>query len=542
VIDWIFYIVAIIPILGYLELHYKFPFFSFSRYFIKEPEIFADAPHRINPGSPLPISILVKDAHRFPITLKKINIKIQSQLSEVLNEEIFINNEIYSKWWEKIIEFEIHPNLATGLINIWVAIHYDVRGHSRSIITHNVRTSSPYLLTTYLDNEDLPATDRYWYGDLHFHSNYTEDFVEFGASLKSTQTAAKAIGLDFVAITDHSYDLDDQPDSWILSDPQQTKWKQSRIEINTLNENGNDVFLIPGEEVTVSNTKGNNVHLLVLNQAEFIPGSGDGAERFLRTTTEYTVQEALNILDADALAIAAHPYNNVPFLQKLLLKRSNWTMQDASQIKLAGLQILNGTNLSDLQRGIKNWITQLLEGSKIYIYAGNDAHGNFNRYHQISIPMISTHHNFDQILGQCRTAVLKSNNKSINTIINQLRAGKCVITTGPVMVIECSADNYSYTLGDTINHSNINITIDCISSKFNGILNKLIVYFGALGQSIETIIYSKNWGKTTYISQEIIKDLHLHKVGYIRCELVTSIGRFCYSNPIWVKPPTLSES
>lgn len=541
-IDWIFYIITIIPILGYLELHYKFPFLSFNRYFIKEPEIFADAPHRINPGSLLPISILVKDAHRFPINLKKINIKIQSQLTEVINEEILINCKIRSKWWEKIIEYEIHPDLATGSVNIWVTIHYEVRGHSRSIITHNVRTSSPYLLTTYLDGEILPAADRYWYGDLHVHSNYTEDFVEFGASLKSTQTAAKAIGLDFVAITDHSYDLDDRPDSWIFSDPQLNKWNQSRIGINELNEDGNDVILIPGEEVTVSNTKGKNVHLLVLNQAEFIPGSGDGAERFLRTKTEHTIQEVLNILDVEALAIAAHPYNNVPFFQKLLLKRNNWTMQDARQIKLAGLQLLNGTNLPDLQRGIKKWITHLLEGDRIYIYAGNDAHGNFNRFHQISIPMLSTHHYFDQILGQCRTAVIKSNDKSIDNIIKQLRAGKCVISNGPVMVIECSINDYSYTLGDTINHSNINITIDCISSKFNGILNNLIVYYGALGESVEIMIFSKNWEKSMYKSQEIIKDLHLDKAGYIRCKLVTSTGRFCYSNPIWVEPLTSSES
>jgi hypothetical protein len=539
VIDWTFYIISIIPILGYLELHYKFPFFSFSRYFTKEPEIVADVPHRIKPGSPVPVSILVKDAHLFPITLKIINIKIKSQLNEVLNKEVRINDEINSKWWEKIIEFKIHPDLAIGSVNLWVTIHYDVRDQSRSIITHNVPTSSPYLLSTYLDYEDLPASDSYWFGDLHIHSNYTEDFVEFGASLKSTQKAAKAIGLDFVAITDHSYDLDDQTDSWKTSDPHLNKWKQSRVEIDTLNENDNDLLLIPGEEVTVSNIKGQNVHLLVLNQGEFIPGSGDGAERFLRTRTEHTIQEALNLLDEEALAIASHPYNHVPFLQKLLLKRNNWTIKDVRQNKLAGLQILNGTNLSELQRGIKNWTTHLLEGDKIYIYAGNDAHGNFNRFHQIKIPMLSTHYNFDQILGQCRTAVLKSNDKSIKNIIHQLRTGKCVISNGPMMTIKCTTNHYSYTLGDIINHSNINITIDCISSKNNGILDNLTVYYGALERSAETIVFSKSWDKTVYKSQEIIEDLPINDVGYIRCELVTSIDRFCYSNPIWVEPAAL---
>jgi len=51
-----------LPLFLYAETHYRFPYF-FSLLRKNEPEIIADAPHRIEPGSPLPILILIKDAH-----------------------------------------------------------------------------------------------------------------------------------------------------------------------------------------------------------------------------------------------------------------------------------------------------------------------------------------------------------------------------------------------------------------------------------------------------------------------------------------------
>ena len=59
----------IIPIIFmYAELHYK-PKWLWSNYNINEPEILVDTPIRIEPGNDLPIMILIKDAHKYPITL-----------------------------------------------------------------------------------------------------------------------------------------------------------------------------------------------------------------------------------------------------------------------------------------------------------------------------------------------------------------------------------------------------------------------------------------------------------------------------------------
>ncbi len=66
----------LLPLILYAETHYKFKGI-YSRLFQTEPEIVADAPFRVEPGRPIPILVLVKDAHRFPIEIQKILIEIK---------------------------------------------------------------------------------------------------------------------------------------------------------------------------------------------------------------------------------------------------------------------------------------------------------------------------------------------------------------------------------------------------------------------------------------------------------------------------------
>jgi len=61
----------------YTEMHYRWRPLP-SRYFRKEPEILADAPRRVEPGRPLPLLLLVKDAHRYPITLERVTIEVET--------------------------------------------------------------------------------------------------------------------------------------------------------------------------------------------------------------------------------------------------------------------------------------------------------------------------------------------------------------------------------------------------------------------------------------------------------------------------------
>ncbi|MCH6560272.1 hypothetical protein IH799_07965, partial [candidate division KSB1 bacterium] len=55
----------------YAETHYSFKGI-YSRLKKMEPEIIADVPHRIKRGHPIPVLLLIKDAHQYPIELNSI--------------------------------------------------------------------------------------------------------------------------------------------------------------------------------------------------------------------------------------------------------------------------------------------------------------------------------------------------------------------------------------------------------------------------------------------------------------------------------------
>ncbi|NQT96446.1 MAG: CehA/McbA family metallohydrolase [Candidatus Marinimicrobia bacterium] len=514
-------------VFGYLEMHYRFRFFPFSRYFKREPEILADAPHRLVPGRKLPLTILVKDAHRFPITLRKIGFTLIDDRDQQRIGEKNYSQVLSSAWFEDIVEIDTGD--LSGQIRIMVDFLYEIDGRVKTARNHNVSTSPAFPLVTRLADDPLPGSDDYFWGDLHYHSAYTEDFVEYGAPLKATKATAAALGLDFVAITDHSYDLDDKLGSWSENDPDLRKWHQSRREIAEINTSPGPV-LLPAEEVTVRNTKGKNVHFLIFNHPDFIPGSGDSAEQWLHTRSEHSITEVLSILDKNALAIAAHPFMISPFLQTLLLNRGRWESADLQLPGLTGLQVINGYLNPDM---IDSWVTILLTGKRCFIYAGNDAHGNFNHFHQIRIPMLTTHYRRDQILGQWRTGVLRNSEPQLENILSQLTLGRCIVTNGPAVTQTAQSADHEFQTGDNLSAKKFELALECHSSPEFGALKQVMIYQGIIGTESEKIIHTKTWTEELYLDKLILTNQPAPKSGYIRTELTTTTGRICLTNPIW---------
>ena len=131
-------------------------------------------------------------------------------------------------------------------------------------------------LRVYLSCDDLPDSRRVLYGDLHYHSSYTENVVEFGAPIAATAKMARAMGLSFFAVTDHSFDLDNDPADPGRKDPDLRKWRSFLEECASVD--GGDVTILPGIEVSAGSAKGRNLHLLILNPGRFHHGRGDSDE------------------------------------------------------------------------------------------------------------------------------------------------------------------------------------------------------------------------------------------------------------------------
>ncbi|MFQ6614772.1 MAG: hypothetical protein ACE5D1_08010 [Fidelibacterota bacterium] len=516
------------PLLGYLELHHRFRFFPFSRYYRRLPEIYADAPFRVGPGRPIPVTVLVKDAHRFPVRLEAVVITVNSGATRI-RETFEIHREINCPWFETT--FPVEPPERGVSLRISVEITVQRGNRSFVIRNHNVPTTAPCDLTVVADKDVLPGSDLFWWGDLHYHSSYTEDFVEFGASLPASKTAVEALELDFLASTDHSYDLDDQPGSWTRTDPELKRWRQSRDEIAKLNVTG-PPCLIPGEEVSVRNSGGKNVHALVYALKRFIPGSGDGAERPLHNRSEHSIQEMTSDLTGDELVIAAHPLVQTSKLEQILLNRGHWDWADGDHPGLHGFQILNGRFDEAFREGLAFWVRGLLAGKKQYIYAGNDAHGNFNAYHQISLPMWSTRMHRHQILGQCRTGVLKSAGLSLDVLLHQLKQGRAIITDGPSIMMEIEGENVTAPLGGILREDGMRIKLESESSRAWGELTALQLIHGRIGKN-EIVLTDRllsGYGDTTVWDS----GGSLNK-GYYRAKVVTDKNRQAYTNPIWIE-------
>ncbi len=356
--------------------------------------------------------------------------------------------------------------------------------------------------------------------------------MEFGAALDVTVETIKALGLDFLTVTDHSYDLDDMYGSWKENDPTLQKWKDSRDEIDQLNSSS-PIKLVPGEEVTVSNGNHRNVHLLVYNEQQYIPGSGDGAEKWSKTRTEHSITEVSNMVTGKALVIAAHPFVPYSKLEQWLINRGKWEYKDVLDNPIHGLQILNGCFDEAFETGFSHWVKLLLSGRKIFIFAGNDAHGNFNRFHQIKIPMLSTWIHREQILGQCRTGIIRHENPSVESIIDHLKAGKCIITDGPSISLDISNDEKKVSMGDTIHATSCVIEIYTSSSVMFGQLSHVKLIHGLINSKREKIILDEH---ITGESWKKILTLDITFSGYFRAEIATNSGKRAYTNPIWVSP------
>ncbi|MBN2365265.1 MAG: hypothetical protein EH225_04495, partial [Calditrichaeota bacterium] len=412
-LDWeiLFFILFILPVFGYAEIHYRFSGFP-SLLHKKEPEILFDLPHRILWGQPVPLFLMLKDSHLYPVKLFQAEIEISPVHRRTTKQfKEFLNQDINQKFYRRTIPLSSELFPEPGIYEITAKLNYqNSLRQQKELIQDNYAAipHPPFIIR--VSKDPLPCDSNWHWGDLHVHTLYTRDQVEFGASLEDTVIAAQACGLDFLAVTDHSYDLDDETDDYLQNDIHLAKWKKLWEEVADLQKKYPDFVLIAGEEVSAGNQRDQNVHCLILNDPEFYPGSGDSAEKLLHRKPELSVEQLLSKRSENSIAIAAHPREKPPLSQKIMLNRGIWSRKDLENSRLNAIQIANDLHDSWFEETRNFWIQLLLSGRKIGIIAGNDSHGNFNCFRQISIPFLKMTYSRNHLLGQARTAVFAPSN------------------------------------------------------------------------------------------------------------------------------------
>jgi len=527
-----------LPLFLYAEIHYRLRPLP-NRLFMREPEILFDAPTRIDPGHSLPIMLLIKDAHRFPAELSELTLRVVRDGQTIVHHQEKLAHFVDAPLWHAIYEIPLPPGTAGGL-QIHTSLRVHINGRSRTVVTDNYRRTRHAPLRVFADPDPLPGSEWYDFGELHFHSHLTDDQVEFGAPIAAAARLAGAQGFSFLAVTDHSYDLDDRVDNYLQNDANLPKWEELHRIVNMLNSQNDSFVVIPGEELSVGNGHGRNVHLLILNHDRFWTGTGDSAEKWLKNKPQHRIPEVLAELPDQALALAAHPMIRPQALERWIFNRDRWLAADLDHPRLDGFQVWNGLEDGAFTDGLAAWRDRLLAGGSAVLTAGNDAHGNFNYCRQIHVPFWSMRELDYKAFGRVRTGVVRGEgclNKA--GILATLKSGAAMISNGPAARLRLvDVDGRLYGLGETCSNAVASAQIDAASSRQYGGLDFIHLFIGDREDKKEIRRTFFMHPADSYHQTLSLNGLPLPRRGYVRLQVVSQKGVKKYSgytNPVFIE-------
>ncbi len=398
-------------------------------------------------------------------------------------------------------------------------------GKTASWITHNFPGLEAQPLVTARLKEALPYPLGWQAGEMHCHSEYSSDPVEFGAPLELLQQAADVAGLDFVLCTDHSYDFYYRRDRYLEPCEARENFGDYRLRASALNQAHPEFpILIPGEEVSCGNSRGENVHLLVFGHEEFLPGLGDGGRRGFNNRPDLALPEVLERLQGTP-CFAAHPKAKIGWLERKIFRRGQWHDEDASPqplrsgtaASIQGLQFWNGNLGSDYRTGKEFWIRRLLAGQRLLPIAANDAHGDFNRNIGVKFPMLSLYQGRNHVFGKVRTVVPCASNRP-EALRQSFGGARCLCTDGPFVEIQTTDRG---------------VHIQAKSTDDFGTLQSVVLYSGQSGDREERL--ARTWTLATGSMEFDEKyDGPLPSRGYMRAEAATRQGRRALTSAIFV--------
>ena len=430
--------------LRYAETHFKFKL-PWSLLYRPWPEIFTDAPFQIVPGVAPVLWIGVRDGDRFPVTIESVELTIRNVDdgtesaqgdTKTCAQEVrtFDRLNLAAENGFDFFPVEI-GNLAPGRYEITPKVTVARNGKKKVFRRWNFPRLKPAPLKIQVLAEELPKAPGFAVGEMHCHTRYSADHVEYGASPAVMQQAAKSIGLDFVNFTDHAYDFAFLQEDYTREAPSApARFQELKQEIADLPPSP---LLVASEEVSAGNSKGENVHMTVLGPEGYLPGLGDCGRYWLSNRPTLPIAKLLEM--AGAPCFAAHPLQQMGMLEKFIFRRGVWKNADLhlsdSKNPIRGIQFWNGIRDEGFKLGRAWWIEELGKGNYLLPIGGNDAHGDLNDTTFVELPLFSLGHNRHHVFGRVRTAVLVAagNVPSLESLRQAFAGDNCYITDGPAL-------------------------------------------------------------------------------------------------------------
>jgi hypothetical protein len=523
--------------LRYAETHFKFKL-PWSLLYKPWPEIIFDAPFQFVPGVEPYLWIVVRDADRFPTTIKNAEIVLkrdaqsrEAQFQDAPQPDIVIRKDLNIEVREqmKFIPLVL-GKIPAGAYEAHCKLTVEREGKLQTFERWNLPRLKPVPLRFKILNEMPPIAPGYAAGEMHCHTHYSADHVEYGATPEVLQLAAKAVGLDFVNCTDHAYDFAfTQEDYTKEADSPVPRFQKLREEIASLpvkDENGNDMpLMLAGEEVSVGNSKGENVHMTVLAPEGYLPGLGDCGRYWLENRPTRSIKQILNMTEAHCFA--AHPFQQMGMLEKFVFRRGYWKPEDLQQKNkhsIRGLQFWNGIRDEGFKLGREFWINELGKGNYLLPIGGNDAHGDLNSMTAVDLPLISLKHTRAHTFGNVRTVIKldESGAKqkpplSLAAINAAFAADNCYITDGPALWWERDHNG---------------ITFHARSNKETGRGFRYVRIYGRRIQSNGKLAPEEEVMIGSQVATPDHADISVATLGfaYVRAECETATGKFALTS------------
>lgn len=506
------------PIMLYPETHFRFGRISPSLLFKREPEVLFDAPARCSMGCSLPLFLLLNDIDQYPATIESVEVAItQGKKHKHFRFESLKDFQTHHPTSEKTSAYEISLDVSSfkeGRIAIAPLVHLKLKQQNRisSILTDNLRTASHQPLTTFLSGEAYPGSDQCFYGDMHCHSIHSRSHVEFGAPIPWYRSTAKVSGISVVSIIDHTYDLEALPNDYLKRDKELQNWHLQQSQ-----QRETQPLILLSQEHSARKAKGGVVHMGVLGYKKLLKGSGDGARKGYKKSLEPSLEEAAQeVCRAEGITFAAHPGEPTTLMQRIFLRRDNWRMRDFTN-NITAFQALNRGLDSSWYRARKMWISLLLQRKRLPLLAGNDAHGDFNRYRAIAYPFITLKEDFYRYFGLARTGFYAPLSDE-TALLNTIREGKTFITTGPFVDIQESGISR---IGHHPLSINTPLSIIIKSSKEFGAIKRVRLHIGTENRE-ECLLLP--FDEKDFCAQIPLNRINLKGALYLRFETETECG------------------
>ena len=215
--------------------------------------------------------------------------------------------------------FTIPADNLTGLsdaVDIEVTCAYDNIGWGDDVIR----------LRVFRSDEDIPTQSNFYRGDTHLHSMFTQNDAEVGLPLCGTKEAGQLIGLDWITTTDHTSDFDNYGGGNI-----NTNWDRIKAEAAASNTLDPSLIYIPGQEVAVSNSNSELVHMLAYpsyTSVSAFPFLGDGNGDLTGTSKTIDIV-ADELASFGGFSYAAHPFATESKLPTIPVGGGIWNLGHA---------------------------------------------------------------------------------------------------------------------------------------------------------------------------------------------------------------------